>query len=218
MERTLTTPGRTCGTCRLCCKLLPVHEKGTGRDGKPYEFLKPARRWCEHSSVSGCAVHSSDAKPWACRVFSCLWLQGFGTDDERPDRSHVVIAYEVFHGELHLMLYASRDRAGYRDPIRDMVNAILSGWISGPGVSAVMMIEPDRSRRRLHRDSGWQKVARLPGVDPDVPGRFVDADRDRRNVERVMGAGFGWHTTIDYTEVTRRALEQHQLEEFELEP
>jgi hypothetical protein len=35
-----------------------------------------------------------------CREFECLWLSGFGGDDERPDRV----------GYLQLLSYESKDR------------------------------------------------------------------------------------------------------------
>src|SRR5260370_34303074 len=53
--------GRGCGTCSLCCKVLPVRE-----------LDKPAGRWCVHSvRGGGCGVHSS--RPQACRQFFCSW-------------------------------------------------------------------------------------------------------------------------------------------------
>lgn len=113
---------RSCGSCRLCCKLLGVHEKGvvTGEDEKgltlvrdgvqfrrayeryvdpeptpdgiPYEFHKPPFRWCEHACDKGCSIYG--ARPMGCRDFSCLWLVGHFRDEDRPDKLRMVVSCE----------------------------------------------------------------------------------------------------------------------------
>ena len=77
---------RECGTCTLCCRLLPV--KGIN---------KPANTRCKHQShARGCAVYHKPEKgfPWECGLWSCVWLAN--PDNEaaelrRPDRSGYVI-------------------------------------------------------------------------------------------------------------------------------
>lgn len=72
--------GRACGTCTLCCKLVPVEE-----------LHKPAGQRCRHVRVAkGCTIYAS--RPLSCQFWSCRWL----IDPEtaalpRPDRSHYVI-------------------------------------------------------------------------------------------------------------------------------
>jgi len=70
---------RTCGTCTLCCKLLPVRE-----------LAKPAGKKCEHQRFNGCAIYSE--RPPSCRMWSCRWLTDQDTADlRRPDRVHYCI-------------------------------------------------------------------------------------------------------------------------------
>lgn len=73
-------PKRECGSCTLCCKLLPVSETG-----------KLAGVRCEHQrSGKGCAIYSR--RPMSCRLWSCSWLTADDVRDlARPDRSHYVI-------------------------------------------------------------------------------------------------------------------------------
>jgi Fe-S-cluster containining protein len=54
-------PGRNCGSCSLCCKVMPVQA-----------LDKPAGQWCIHAvPKSGCAVHAD--RPSACQSFFCAW-------------------------------------------------------------------------------------------------------------------------------------------------
>ena len=75
---------RACGSCTLCCKLVPVETLG-----------KAAGVRCTHQSHKGCQVYAKLAaiSP-ECRLWSCQWL--VDPDPEartlrRPDRSHYVI-------------------------------------------------------------------------------------------------------------------------------
>jgi hypothetical protein len=73
---------RQCGSCQLCCKLLPVRslDKGAGER-------------CRHQQHhKGCKVY---AKLFAiapeCRLWNCRWLVDDAGDVSRPDRTHYVI-------------------------------------------------------------------------------------------------------------------------------
>lgn len=75
---------RECGSCTLCCRLLPV--KGIG---------KPALTRCKHQRHhKGCAVYHQPEKgfPRECGLWSCAWLKNVDAAElRRPDRSHYVI-------------------------------------------------------------------------------------------------------------------------------
>ena len=74
---------RTCGSCTLCCKLVPVEE-----------LSKKAGTRCQHvRAMKGCSIYAH--RPISCREWSCMWL--VGTEDgapldlRRPDHVHYVI-------------------------------------------------------------------------------------------------------------------------------
>ena len=75
-------PGRRCGDCQLCCKLLPVRSLG-----------KPAAQRCKHQRHhKGCAVYRKRGFPPECGAWNCRWLVEDDTDGlSRPDRSHYVL-------------------------------------------------------------------------------------------------------------------------------
>jgi hypothetical protein len=83
---------RQCGSCTLCCKLLPVHH-GAQVDGidLPGSWHKPANTRCRFQRHSkGCSIY--DARPISCQMWNCRWLVNDDTDDmSRPDRAHYVI-------------------------------------------------------------------------------------------------------------------------------
>jgi hypothetical protein len=74
---------RACGSCQLCCKLLPVGSVG-----------KEAGERCKYQRHhKGCAVYVTlmSVSP-ECSFWSCRWLVENDTADlSRPDRSHYVI-------------------------------------------------------------------------------------------------------------------------------
>jgi hypothetical protein len=72
--------GRVCGSCQLCCKLLPVPDLGKGANTR-----------CQFQKVNrGCVIYAR--RPNSCRLFSCRWLiDGATAGLKRPDRSGYVI-------------------------------------------------------------------------------------------------------------------------------
>ena len=73
-------PGRSCGTCTLCCKLIAV-----------IELDKPPGEWCPHCiKKGGCAIHAT--RPTGCRTFFCHWMTEKGLGPEwKPERSKLVL-------------------------------------------------------------------------------------------------------------------------------
>ena len=67
-------PGRACGTCSLCCKVVGVEE-----------LNKPIGAWCPHCKrANGCTIY--ERRPQSCRTFMCQWLLAEGLGPEwKPD-------------------------------------------------------------------------------------------------------------------------------------
>ena len=75
-------PGRACGSCSLCCKLVGIAE-----------LKKPMGQWCPHClKHGGCGIY--DSRPEECRTFNCGWLMNAEVGDEwLPTRAKMVLYY-----------------------------------------------------------------------------------------------------------------------------
>lgn len=73
--------GRECGTCQACCTYLPV-----SAIGKPALTPCPNLGECDGGN---CTIY--DTRPEACSGYSCMWLYGYGAEEDRPDRCGVLI-------------------------------------------------------------------------------------------------------------------------------
>lgn len=84
VEQDPTIPGRTCGTCTLCCKLLGITE-----------IDKPRGEWCANCEVGrGCLIY--EHRPSECRDFYCAYLTSAGIGEQWfPGRSKMVVAPEL---------------------------------------------------------------------------------------------------------------------------
>jgi hypothetical protein len=72
---------------------MGVRERGRLPSGKRYAFDKPAGARCEHQCAAGCAIYREDRLPIACLTFECEWRKGSFREEERPDRSGVVVTF-----------------------------------------------------------------------------------------------------------------------------
>lgn len=73
--------GRECGGCTVCCYI----------GGVP-ELKKPPHHACPHVTAKGCGIYGQKIRPKTCNTFRCAWLRGIGSEDDRPDKSGVMLA------------------------------------------------------------------------------------------------------------------------------
>jgi hypothetical protein len=88
-------PGRSCGTCTMCCKLYPV---------PPMD--KPSNVWCKACSPGkGCGIW--ETRPQFCRDFHCHYILDADVgDDWRPDICKFIMNFQTSN-----MLYVKVDPA-----------------------------------------------------------------------------------------------------------
>lgn len=80
---------RTCGGCTACCFTHGVQSNDR-------TMFKTERTPCVHCEEGvGCKVYNSPEKPMACDTFWCVWLLGLGGEDDRPDKSGVVVTWNT---------------------------------------------------------------------------------------------------------------------------
>jgi hypothetical protein len=98
-------PGRSCGTCSLCCKVYSVRE-----------LNKPAGHWCIHSKFGlGCGIHA--IRPSVCSQFFCSWLIDPNLGPEwKPEVSRFVLSADPAYQALTLMVDPEMPLAWKREP------------------------------------------------------------------------------------------------------
>lgn len=109
---------RKCGSCDLCCKLLPVDEglaaerlEGGRYSVKLIGWHKMAGERCQHQKHGkGCSIYPN--RPMACQTWSCRWLSDPDVGElQRPDRVGYVIDVVPDVGILHTEEEGGRDFA-----------------------------------------------------------------------------------------------------------
>jgi hypothetical protein len=169
----ITVPGRACGSCSLCCKLLRVEE-----------LDKPVGVWCSHCRVErgGCKIY--DTRPPTCRSFHCAWLINPELGPKwRPTTAKMVLYYdhpvkrlavhvdpsfpsvwrnEPYYRQLKIWTSAAVDSARTRSP---------HAWLMAP----IVVYIKDRA------------IVVLPNKDIDV-GTFTPGD-DLVVTERATPSG-----------------------------
>src|SRR5579864_2123558 len=98
-------PGRSCGTCSLCCKVFAVQE-----------LSKPAGQWCIHAVArSGCRNY--DNRPRACRQFLCAWRLDVELGPAwKPEVSRFVLSEDRDRGAMTVTVDPGMPLAWKREP------------------------------------------------------------------------------------------------------
>jgi uncharacterized cysteine cluster protein YcgN (CxxCxxCC family) len=107
-------PGRSCGECSLCCKLLHIQA-----------FDKPVGVWCAHCAPGrgGCTIY--ETRPAECRNFHCSWLTSPALGPEwRPNKCKMFLRQEGNLIAVHVD--PSDPTAWRREPFFQQLKALAS--------------------------------------------------------------------------------------------
>lgn len=98
-------PGRECGECTLCCKLLGVPSIG-----------KAPGVWCTHCTAKGgCAIY--ETRPQRCRDFNCAWLRAPALDERwKPSVCKFVVSLEEGGLKLKVAVEPARPDVWRKEP------------------------------------------------------------------------------------------------------
>lgn len=83
---------RSCGECAACCTADPVNSDPTFDQ---IAVHKPSGLRCPYQTPGSspargcCSVY--EQRPRCCAIYECEWLNGHGTEEDRPDRSGVIV-------------------------------------------------------------------------------------------------------------------------------
>ena len=104
-QRVDVVPGRDCGGCTMCCKLLGVEELET-----------PPLGWCPNCDTKkGCGIYQD--RPTECRQFYCEYLlDGAVGEHWRPSKCKMVVVLEDYSNALVIHIDPSRPHAWRQEP------------------------------------------------------------------------------------------------------
>ena len=103
----------------MCCKAVAV-----------VQLSKATGDWCPHVCPECCGIY--ETRPIECCTFRCLWLNGYFSDDERPDRIDVVFfEEETAEGECIVTASESHPGAAADSPrAKNLIRQILEAGVS----------------------------------------------------------------------------------------
>jgi hypothetical protein len=143
-------PGRSCGTCMMCCKVPAIEE-----------FAKPPGIWCRHAvSGKGCAIYAD--RPGCCRAFYCSWIQDASFGPEwKPEKAKFVVYLQRNGANVQVAVDPNFPNAWTREPY----HARIRGWAA----------EGAERGRFVFVRIGMRMIVLLPDRDVDL-GRVEAAD------------------------------------------
>jgi Fe-S-cluster containining protein len=115
-------------------------------------FQKAAGERCRHLTPAGCGVY--DARPVSCRSFRCLWLNGAGEEQHRPDRAGFLLRdlpHPTNKGEAMVQVLELRAGALAADTEGEAI-AHEIGY-----EHAVLMVRMDGTRRAIQPTTRFMK-------------------------------------------------------------
>jgi hypothetical protein len=131
---TLVVPGRTCGSCSMCCKVVDIPEMN-----------KPAGGWCSHCIPGrGCSIY--DARPYVCRGAYCEWITCKGLGPEwKPDKAKFLLFKR--EGGRHLTAHVDVGHAGAwrRSPYYENLKAWAAAGVQKPEMDMVDVMIGERT-------------------------------------------------------------------------
>ncbi len=169
-------PGRACGTCSLCCKVVGVEE-----------LAKPIGAWCLHCvRGKGCAIY--DARPPSCRRFHCQWLLADGLGPEwKPERAKFALLKSENGRHLTAFVDPGFPSAWRRSPYyenlkqwaadgaRNLADLHLVNVMIGPRCTVIL---PDRDV-----DLGILGADEMIRLEPSGIGEIIEVKKIRRQSE-----------------------------------
>jgi len=84
---------RRCGNCTACC-VIQENDKGVP---------------CPEVTRGGCAIYKE--RPDDCRKYVCMWLVGFFSSSDRPDRTGLVVEGKPTILGMTWIIYATHSTA-----------------------------------------------------------------------------------------------------------
>lgn len=172
----------TCGSCTLCCQLVPVEEINLPA------FTRCPKLRSVVATAPGCSVYAN--RPRSCVAWSCHWLQEDWPDELRPDRCGVVVdilpdlimlngaempAMQIWAAPGYEMSFDTQPVLAIVLAIVEQDHAVIWRWRGADG---------KQTGRALFRDPKTKQLVASPETLPDM--KFSKDMPQRERLRRAM--------------------------------
>lgn len=137
----LDIPGKACGPCTFCCKVLEIEE-----------LKKPAGPFCPHC-VAGGGCTTYETRPAVCRDFECLWKGDRGLSPVlRPDKIGTLFMEDA-DSEDYLAVCDPAKPLAWRTPLvfKHLV------WVAQSG--RTVLAKAGEKAWKIHASGEWHPYA-----------------------------------------------------------
>lgn len=153
-------PGRSCGDCTLCCKLLAIRE-----------LAKPRNVWCKHCKPGrGCLIY--DLRPRDCAIFNCGYLISPILGEEwKPSKSKIVLVPETGVNRIVAFVDPQRPDVWKREPYYSTLKKLAAnaathgGWVVVRIERRTYMLYPDRDVDLGEVDDEAAAIGSIPSAN-----------------------------------------------------
>ena len=134
-------PGKSCGSCHFCCKVLEIEE-----------LKKKAGLLCGHClGADGCGIYTT--RPQVCRDYYCQWKEDRGLSAQmRPDRVGTLLMDDPDSDEYHAVCDPEKPFA-WRTPL------IFKHLVSEAKAGRMVKAKAGLRAWRIFADGHWQESA-----------------------------------------------------------
>jgi len=87
---------RDCGECIACCVYPSIDDPELKKDSMTHcpnltlpGGATPGRVFMAGTKCGNCKIYPT--RPKTCGNYTCAWLQGYGDEDDRPDKSLILV-------------------------------------------------------------------------------------------------------------------------------
>ncbi len=137
----LDIPGKACGPCSFCCKVLEIEE-----------FDKRAGIACAHCAAGGgCAIYAT--RPQVCRDYHCIWKEDRGLSPQlRPDKVGALLMEDPDTEEYQAVCDPAKPFS-WRNPL------VFKHLVAEAKAGRVVVAKAGLRAWRIFSDGHWQEWA-----------------------------------------------------------
>lgn len=137
----LEIPGKACGPCSFCCKVLEIEE-----------LDKQAGAWCAHCArTAGCGIYED--RPDVCRDYHCRWKEERDLGPKfRPDLVGALLMDDPDSDEYHAVSDPEKP-ISWRNPL------LFRHLVAQAKAGRIVVAKAGLRAWRIFPDGRWQEWA-----------------------------------------------------------